>query len=140
MNVMASDTLYERARAYVAELAPECTWTDGYACVAPAQDDFLDRDAPSRMVPGAFLRAWEACYRDFLAIADLTEAQKDLRHYRVGFTEDDDHYIVLFSGLLLPHIGPGGKPDGVINAVFGRSVQYWVSKHDLTIRQRQYLP
>jgi hypothetical protein len=108
--------------------------------VAPVQDRFLDREAPARMVPGSILRAWDACYRDFLAIEDPTEAQKDLRHYRIGFTEDDEHYIVLFSGLLLPYIDQEGKPDGVVNAVFGRSVQYWVSKQDIVIRQRLYLP
>jgi hypothetical protein len=140
MNAMASDSAYERARAYVADLVPDCTWTDGYVCVAPVQDDFLDREATARMVPGSILRAWDVCYRDFLAIDDLTEAQKDLRHYRIGFTEDDEHYIVLFSGLLLPYIDADGKPDGVVNAVFGRSVQYRVSKQDLVIRQRLYLP
>ena len=140
MNAMASDSAYERARAYVADLVPDCTWTDGYVCVAPAPDRFLDREATARMVPGSILRAWDTCYLDFLAIEDLTEAQKDLRHYRIGFTEDDEHYIVRFSGLLLPYIDAEGKPDGVVNAVFGRSVQYRVSKQDLVIRQRLYLP
>ena len=74
---------------------------------------------------------------DFRHIADLTSEQKDLKHYRIGFSEDGDQYVVLFRGLLLPEI-VDGRPRGVLRAVFGRSTQYWIDKGTLKITRRAY--
>ena len=129
----------ERSRDYVRNLDLSCTLTDGYACAPISEDRFLDADSWQRMVPAAYLPVWQLCYEDFRKLAELTAEQRDLRHYKIGFTENETQYVILFQGLLLPRIDDGGRPAGLVSAVFGRSVKYWVDKETLQIQKRAFL-
>ncbi len=123
---------------YVRRLDSDCTLTDGYVCAEVDADEFVSAESLRRLVPGVYLQAWAACYQDFLRIPELSDEQKALHHYRIGFSEDAAHYIVLFNGLLLPRL-EDGKPAGVLMAVFGRSARYWVDKASLRIVRREFL-
>lgn len=137
-SAVAQDAL-KQSMEYVGRLDDGCTYTDGYRCADIEEDSFLHADSVQRMVPARYLLAWQSAYADFVRIDDLTAEQKDLRHYRVGFTEDEHHYIVLLNGLLLPWIGPDGRPQGVTQAVYGRSTKYWVDKRTLVVVKRLYM-
>ena len=123
---------------YVRNMQVECTLDHGYRCIEVQEDDFLGEDADRNMVPGPYLKAWYLCYEDFLSIPELTDEQKELKHYKMGFTENETHFIVLFQGLLLPEI-VDGKPVGTIRATFGLSTKYWVDKKTLNISKRLFL-
>lgn len=130
--------LLRQSIGYVRGLDDRCTYTDGYACAEPPAP-LASRAQLERMVPAVYLRAWAVAYDDFRNLADLTPEQKDLKHYRIGFSEDGDQYVVLFRGLLLPEI-VDGRPRGVLRAVFGRSTEYWIDKGTLKISKRLYHP
>lgn len=123
---------------YVRNMQADCVLDHGYQCRQAEEDDFLSLDADRSMVPGPYLKAWHICYGDFQAIAELTDEQKELRHYKIGFSENEAHFIVLFQGLLLPQI-VDGNPVGTIRATFGLSTKYWVDKSTLEISQRLFL-
>ena len=123
---------------YVRNMQVECTLDHGYRCIEVQEDDFLGVDADRNMVPGPYLKAWNVCYEDFQSIPELTPEQKELWHYKIGFTENETHFIVLFQGLLLPEI-VDGKPAGTIRATFGLSTKYWVDKNTLRISKRLFL-
>lgn len=123
---------------YVAGLESDCILDHGYRCAETAEDDFLNTEALQRMVPAVYMPAWQVCYEDFLAISDLGAAQKELKHYKIGFTHNDDEIIVLLQALLLPEM-VDGAPQGVIRATFGRSTKYWVDRKSLAINKRLFM-
>ena len=102
------------------------------------ESDFLDAASLEQLVPGPYLAAWQVSYLDFQSIPDLTDAQKNLIHYKFGFTHNTDDYIILYQALLLPEM-INGKPTGTIRATFGQSAKYWVDRKSLTIRKRLFL-
>jgi hypothetical protein len=85
-----------------------------------------------------YLSAWQVCYDDFLAIPDLDDEQKELKHYKIGFTHSDAEFVVLFQALLLPDL-VDGVAQGTIRATFGRSMRYRVDRRTLSINERLYL-
>lgn len=123
---------------YVRSMQIECTLDHGYQCKQVREDDFLGLEADQRMTPGPYLKAWQVSYEDFQALPELTDEQKELKHYKVGFTENETHFIVLFQGLLLPEI-VDGRPVGTIRSTFGLSTKYWVNKDTLEISERLFL-
>ena len=129
----------QRSRDYVSNLADDCVRTDGYACVETEESDFLSVVAERAMLPGHYLEAWSRSYADFQALEELDAEQKHLKHYRIGFTEDDAHYIVLFRGLLLPRIDAEGNVDGVLRVSIGMTTKYWVDKKTFAIAKRVFL-
>jgi hypothetical protein len=135
---MASNEEIERAAVYVSQLPGDCSYSDGYACKAATEDDFLHREPGRLLLPGPYLTAWEACYRDFLSAPELSVEQKKLKHYEIGFTENEGEIVVLFRALLLPRL-ENGKPHGVLRATLGRSVKYRVDRRTLVIRERLFL-
>ena len=137
-SVVVRDDSLERSREFVRNLELDCTLTDGYQCAEVTEDDFLNPDSWKKMVPAPYLAAWQSCYDDFRRIPDLSAEQKELRHYKVGFTENQTAYIVLFQGLQLPFVDEEGQPTGIAGAVFGRSVKYWVDKKTLKIIKRMF--
>ncbi len=137
-HVMAEQDEVQRSIVYVQELPTGCTYTDGYVCAEPVEDNFLTADSERRLVPGIYLTAWEAAYRDFRSLDDLTAGQRNLMHYRIGITESDRHYIVLFRALLLPRL-VDGKANGVMRVTYGRSTKYWIDKQSLTVADRKFL-
>ena len=128
----------QKSLDYVRSLETQCTWDHGYRCIQIEEDDFLGTAADQRMVPGPYVAAWQVCYADFNNMSELTPEQKQLRHYKIGLTENDTHFIVLFQGLLLPQI-VDGKPVGTIRATFGLSTKYWVEKSSMKISKRLFL-
>lgn len=128
----------QKSIEYVRNLQTECALDHGYRCVEIEEDDFLSLSSDQNMVPGLFLRAWQICYEDFKAIPDLTDEQKELKHYKIGFTQNDTHFIILLQGLLLPEM-VDGEPVGTIRSVFGLSTKYWVDKSTFQISERLFL-
>ena len=128
----------QKSIEYVRNLQTDCVLDHGYRCIEIEEDNFLGLEADRRMVPGPYLTAWQICYEDFKTIPELTDEQKELKHYKIGFTQNESHIIVLFQGLLLPEI-VDGKPVGTIRSVFGLSTKYWVDKRTLEISERLFL-
>ena len=123
---------------YITGLEKDCILDHGYRCVESAEDDFLSAAAHQRMIPAAYLEAWQVCYEDFLSIPDLSDEQKALKHYKVGFTHNESEYVVLFQALLLPEI-VDGEPKGIIRSTFGRSMKYRIDRDTLAINERLYM-
>lgn len=135
---MAEQETDKRSRKYAASLAANCSLDDGYVCIDVEEDDFLSRNDTRILIPGPYLAAWAVAYADFKAIAEMTDAQKALHHYKIGFTENEKEFIVYFGALLLPNI-IDGKPQGVIRSTFGLPTKYWIDKQSLKINQRLFL-
>ena len=123
---------------YVRNLQVECVFDHGYQCLEIEEDDFLSPHSDQNMVPALHLKAWQVCYEDFRKITDLTDEQKELKHYKIGITQNDSHFVVLFQGLLLPEI-VDGQPVGTTRSVFGLSTKYWVDKATFEISKRLFL-
>lgn len=132
-NAMDHDATLKNSKNYVRALQDDCVRIDGYECANKS----AIREFGNAILPGNYLKAWNICYDDFLKIEDLTEEQKQLRHYKFRITEDKEHYLVEYQGLLLPHIDQG-KPKDVIMSVFGRSTKYWVRKDTFEIAKRLF--
>lgn len=128
----------QRSLDYVRGLDSDCILTDGYVCANIEEDSFMQPESWQRMIPAVYLQAWQIAYEDFTRIADLSEAQKDLKHYKIGFTENDSQYIVVLLGLAVPYIDEQGKPNGIVSAVFGRSTKYWIDKRSKDIVKRLF--
>ena len=117
--------------------ADGCGFDHGYECLDISQDDFIGRESDQRMIPGNYLKAWQAAVSDFLALEELESGQKDLKHYKFGFTESDEHYIVHFQALLLPELDRG-KVIGTIRATYGLTMRYWINKSNLAVDKRLF--
>ncbi|MEA3292815.1 MAG: hypothetical protein U9Q71_11010, partial [Pseudomonadota bacterium] len=127
------DSTLKNSMDYVRTLQDNCARTDGYKCA----DEAAIREFGNAILPGNYVKVWNICYDDFLKIEDLTEEQKQLRHYNIRVAEDKKHYLVEFQGLLLPYIDQG-KPADVLMSVFGRSTKYWVRKDTFEIAKRLF--
>lgn len=135
---MAMQDSVKQSMEYVSGLDDHCVYDDGYTCVETTEDDFLSRNPARSLTPGPYLDAWSVSYRDFLNIDEMSEEQKQLRHYKIGFTENDTQYIVLYQGLLLPML-KNGEVVGTMRATFGLSTKYWINKQSLEIEKRLFL-
>lgn len=123
---------------YVAGLADDCTYDHGYRCIEVSEDDFISANPDRAWTPGAYLNAWLVSYRDFQSIKEMTGQQKQLKHYKIGFTENNTQYIVLYQGLLLPML-EDGEVVGTMRATFGITTKYWIDKKTLNIEKRLFL-
>lgn len=128
----------KRSMEYVSQLDDNCVYDHGYRCIEVTEDDFTSRDPDRPWTPGPWLEAWSVTYRDFLDIEEMTRDQKNLMHYKIGLTENDTQYIVLYQGLLLPML-TDGEPDGVMRVTYGLTTKYWVNKETLEIDKRLFL-
>lgn len=128
----------KRSMEYVSSLDDECVYDDGYRCLEVSEDDFISRDPRRPWIPGSYLEAWSVSYRNFLEIPDMNAEQKKLKHYKLGFTENDTQYIILYRGLMLPRL-ENGKVVGTMRATFGLSTKYWIDKRTLKIDQRLFM-
>lgn len=128
----------KQSMEYVESLGDDCTYDHGYLCLEATEDDFTARDADRGLVPGPYLAAWQASYRDFLEIPEMTAEQKRLKHYKIGFTESDTQFIILYQGLLLPRL-ENGEVVGTMRATYGISTKYWIDKTTLAIDKRLFL-
>ncbi len=114
-----------------------CGFDHGYVCLDRVEDDFLSLESHDRMVPGNYMKAWQIAAADFAGIPDLEDEQRNYKHYKFGFTENQEHYIVLFQALLLPAM-EDGQAIGPSRGTYGRTTRYWINKKTLTIDNRLF--
>jgi hypothetical protein len=132
------DEMVREATDYVAGLAGNCVYLDGYTC----QDEGPRPGESSRVfahatddggtLPASLVQAWSAAYAHFLADENLNDQQKQLMHYRVGFSKQGNEAIVLFRPLFLPQM-QDGKPVGNLHATIGREVRINVDLNTLQV-------
>ena len=136
---MAADNMAENKKRdlFLSELDDGCTYTDGYQC-HQSDPRFFSQQALQSLVPAVYLPAWTVAYQAFNELPDLSDAQKSLTHYKVGFAEEDDQIVVLFSPLLLPYFD-GDEPQGISRGAFGQSVKFWIDKAALKVTKQLFL-
>ena len=130
------DAATTRALDYVGNLNIECTLGDGYQC-EPVSEMQLTVE-PQRLVPAEHLEIWPLVYVDFKSMDELSEAQKQFKHYKIGFGEDAQNYIVILSALLLPEVNEAGETTGLLRSTLGKSMRYLIDKTSMQIVSRQY--
>lgn len=135
--IMASDNT-EELKKYAATLVTDCVLSDGYVCEQTTEDDFLSESSQTRMIPAVYLPAWQAAYRAFNALEDVSVDQKNLKHYKIGFTQSGSDYIVLFAALLLPARINNNTPEGFSTITFGRTMKFWINKQTLDVTKHLY--
>lgn len=128
----------KQSMEYVDSLDGDCVYDHGYRCIEPSGSDFGAPESDRAMLPGPYLEAWSVSHRDFLGIAEMTSEQKRLRHYKIGFSETDTQYIILYQGLLLPML-ENGEVTGTMRATYGISTRYRIDKETLEIDERLFL-
>ena len=139
-DLVNMDEVLERSKKFAAQ-ASGCALIDGYRCVHSKEQDFLTAAAQSTMLSGEFLKAWLTALTDFSNQKDQTPEQLDLKHYKFGFTESSDHYVILFQGLLLPVIETRDGEDvvnGLLRTTYGRTTKYWVTKGDFKVHSKLF--
>jgi hypothetical protein len=130
------------AEEYVAGLPDDCTYDDGYTCadtanIANTETAFTDGVDSNGMISGTYLWAWNVAWQDFTRLDDLTDEQKKLKHYRVGFSQDRENFIIVLRPLMLPYM-EDGKPAGLSRGTIGPGVKYWIDRESRTITKRLY--
>ena len=94
----------------------------------------LANRSPEIVMSSDEMQAWLICYHDFLSIADLSAAQKDLEHYDMDFYDDGEYWVIYFVPKLLDE-----KEHPRINRMtFGRGTSYWVHKDTMRIVKRLF--
>jgi hypothetical protein len=129
-----------RSQQYAVE-APKCGLIDGYRCAKISEDKFLTRSGQAGLVSGNLLRAWQSAVDDFQSQPDQTREQTRLKHYKIGFTESAEHYIILFQALLLPIVEKvEGKTEvvGLLRETLGRTTKYWIKKENFQVDTRLF--
>lgn len=135
-HAQETDSEAQQSLKLIENAPTDCILGDGYVC-DPVSEMSLTLEQ-KRLVPAHYLEIWPIVYVDFKAMDELSEAQKEFKHYRIGFAEDAQHYIVMFRALLLPGAGDATESTGLVNATFGKSMRYLVDKKTLQIVSRQY--
>lgn len=123
------------SKVYVSQLKSTGAFDDGYSSVEPVSKDTIF--AQQKMVPALYLSAWAAAYADFIKLSDLSDEQKQLKHYKIGFAETTDHFLIVFQALLLPDL-LNGRPRGVLRTTLGQSLRYLVNKQDGRVSDIKY--
>ncbi len=130
---------YNDAVEYVNKLPSDCMYSDGYYCAEVSDKnklgvsgDYASLMDASGTLPAPVLQAWPVAYQAFQQQDILTEKQKQLKHYRVGFKHDNGEVTVLFRPLLLPQLVDGDVV-GKMRAAFGKEVRVSVSADDFSI-------
>ena len=123
---------------FIKTLIPTCTVGDGYQCLEIEEDDFLNPESLDKLTPGQYLLAFNAAYAAFSELAELSIEQRHLKHYRIGFTESADSFIILFMPLLLPQNIENNKPVGFSTATFGKTVKFWVDKRTYKVSKHLF--
>ena len=126
-----------KANKKFVETLDGCGFDHGYVCMAQDESDFIGMAAAKKMVPGNYLKAFASALDAFQNAADLDEEQRDLKHYKVGFSENPTQYVVHFQALLLPEVKQG-KATGISRSALGQSTRYWINKQTLEVEQRLF--
>jgi len=114
-----------------------CGLDHGYQCRSFEESNFLGLEADGAMVPAIYLSAWQHALTDFNEIEDLSDQEKQLQHYKIGFSENEAQYVVHFQALLLPAMEQG-KPEGILRGSVGRTTRYWINKSTMAIDKRLF--
>ena len=136
-TTMATDN-FEELKEYAASVVTSCVLSDGYVCEKITEDNFLSAPSQDKLIPAIYLSAWTKAYEAFNSLEDLTVDQKELKHYKIGFTETDADYIILFAALLLPARILNKVPEGFNTATFGRTTKFWINKETLSVTKHLY--
>lgn len=118
-----------------------CALLDGYHCSEDHEEVFVSVEAQANLLSGNLLKAWQAAAADFVNHADQTPEQVDLKHYKIGFGETENNYVILFQGLLLPIVSTEEgeqKIVGMLRTSFGRTTKYWIAKSDFSIENKLF--
>jgi len=122
---------------YVKNVSEDCAYDDGYVCLENvAEDQFESAESNSKLLAGAYLRAYGIAENDFAALNHLSEEQRNLKHYKIGFTENATNFIVIFRALVLPNL-VDGTPDGYSHGSFGVTTKYWIDKQTFAVNDRK---
>ena len=124
--------------SFINGLDSSCVYEDGYTCAELPDPRFYSKKSQEAMLPAVYVQAWTSAYETFQNLAELTSQQKELKHYKIGFSEEKDQYIVLFSPLLLPYL-ENGEPKGISTGIYGMSVKVWVDKKTLSVTKQLFL-
>ncbi|MDH3693017.1 MAG: hypothetical protein OER96_00405 [Gammaproteobacteria bacterium] len=123
---------------YVINLDETCAYDDGYVCIEDVvEDQFGTPESNDKMMSGAYLKAYSVSEKDFMSLSDLSEEQRRLKHYKIGFTENATDFIVIYRALILPNL-IDGKPDGFSFGTFGITTKYWIDKQTYAIKDRKF--
>lgn len=126
----------QRASLYVLESPTDCTLGDGFQCESISENQISLNQ--QQLVPAIYLRAWPVAYADFMKLDSLDPAQKQLKHYKIGFAEDEANFIVIFRALLLPELDSQEQPTGrLMRTGLGPSLRYKINKQSLEITERK---
>ena len=139
LPTMASDnrSIKEKQDLFLQGLDGKCTYTDGYQCYQ-SDPSFYSQESQQVLVPAVYLSAWNAALTVFQNLPELTMEQKKLIHYKIGFAEQDDQYVVLFLPIFLPYFD-AEKPQGISTGTVGQSLKFWVDKHSLKVSKHIFL-
>ena len=109
-----------KARQWVDDLPRHGVYTDGYVPHDPPSP--MTMAGQSRMLPAALLDFYVRAWETFLAQDDLSEAQQQARHYKIGHAIEGDTLIVVVQGLRLPRI-VDGRAAGIMRVAVGPSMR-----------------
>ncbi|MBT5032207.1 MAG: hypothetical protein HOM55_07920 [Proteobacteria bacterium] len=137
------DEMVREATDYVESLAKDCVYLDGYICQAegpkPGESSrvFAHATDDSGTLPALLVQVWPAAYAHFLADQNLNDQQKQLMHYRIGFSKEANEAIVLFRPLFLPQM-QNGEVVGTMRATIGRELRINVDLNTLKVTRSIY--
>ncbi len=133
----------EQAKAqaveYVDGLAANCDYRNGYQCadappeIGKSSKAFIAAIDQSGTVSPMFLQTWPLAYDAFQNIEDLSDEQKQLKHYRIGFHYSEPLITIWFKPLLLPQIDQG-EVVGNMRAHIGQDVRVIVDSASNTTK------
>jgi hypothetical protein len=137
------DEMLLEATDYVNSLASDCVYLDGYICQAegpkPGESSRVYAHVmdDTGTLPALLVQAWPAAHAHFLADENLNDQQKQLMHYRIGFSKQENEAIVLFRPLFLPQM-QNGKVVGKMRATIGREIRINVDLNTLKVTRSIY--
>ena len=134
----AENTTMREMQDYIESLPENCHYEDGYVCSEASDINFYQQVVNNQLVHARYLQAWSAAYQGFIGLPELTDKQKNLLHYKIGFAETEQDYVVYFSPLRMPYI-ENGQPQGVSNVTYGQAVKFWVNKTTGKVSKHQFL-
>ena len=124
------------SKAYVSALPEDCLYDHGYQCIESGVDQPTDLamrlTAKSGTIPAPVIAVWPAAYEQFLKEEFLSEEQKKLKHYRIGFRAAEQGIEVSFLPLLLPHL-ENGEVIGKLRATLGHEVRITINPSDSSV-------
>lgn len=133
----STEAVRQRSVDYVLSYPQTCVVTDGYRCQSIDEAQILLQQ--QHAVPGRYLLAWPVVYANFKSMHELSDAQKDLHHYTVGFAENEQNLIVILNAVLLPALNDSGEPNGqLLRSTLGKSMRYELDRQSLAIVSRKY--